>query len=104
MSHYGHIGSGFYSYPRYGSYYGGRSYYGYRSTPYYRGQVAAYQTDYSLAAEVQMALARHGYYRGAIDGIIGNGTRNALHSFQVAKRLPVTNRIDRATIQALNLG
>lgn len=109
ISHYGRVGSGFYSYPRYGyspygSFHGSRSYYGYSGTRYYRGQVVYQQAADSLAAEVQIALARRGFYRGSIDGIIGSGTRRALRNFQIAERLPVTNRIDRSTVEALGVG
>ena len=58
----------------------------------------------SLAAKVQTALARRGYYRGPIDAIFGSGSRRALRNFQIAARLPVTGRIDRQSLAALGLG
>jgi hypothetical protein len=68
----------------------------------YGSSVASHRsTAPSLASEVQIALARLGYYRGPIDGIIGSGTRRALRSFQITQRLPVTGLIDRPTLDAL---
>ena len=51
--------------------------------------------------EVQSALAREGYYDGAIDGTIGPATRNALRRYQRDRGLSVTGRIDRSVIDAL---
>jgi hypothetical protein len=69
-----------YGYPHYEYYpYG----YGYYAGP---GE-AVYQAagvDQSLIVQVQRHLARAGYYRGAIDGVIGNGTRRALRSYERA--------------------
>ena len=58
----------------------------------------------SLAAQVQTALARRGYYRGPIDAIFGSGSRRALRAFQSDARLPVTGRIDAQTLNKLGLG
>ena len=41
--------------------------------------------DPALRKEIQKALARAGYYRGAIDGQVGRGTRRAIVSFRRAK-------------------
>ena len=98
--HYGYFGPGFYPYPGYGYGYGG--YYG--CTRYYRGRFAGYPAADSLAAEVQIELAQRGYYRGPIDGIIGRGSRSALRAFQHRAGLPVTGRIDRATLHLLGIG
>ena len=57
----------------------------------------------SLPARVQSALASRGYYRGPIDGIAGGGTARALRAFQHAAGLPVSGRIDRATLARLGL-
>ena len=57
----------------------------------------------SLTARVQAALKQRGYYRGPIDGIAGGGTVRALRAFQHAAGLPVSGRIDRATIARLGV-
>lgn len=92
--------SGYRSY--YPSYYPAAYRYGY-ARPSYRGRVA-YGNARSLGAEVQIELARLGYYRGAIDGIVGSGTRRALRHFQADARLPITGRMDRVTVAELRGG
>ena len=64
------------------------------------------QSSYSgdaRVSDVQTALAREGYYDGAVDGDFGPATRNALRRYQRDNGLPVTGNIDRAVIQALRL-
>lgn len=63
-------------------------------------------TDYDddLAVDVQRALARRGYYRGAIDGDVGPGTRGAIREYQYRNRLEVTGRIDRSLLRSLGVG
>jgi hypothetical protein len=64
------------------------------------------QPDYennSRVSEVQSALAREGYYDGAIDGRLGPVTRRALRNYQRDHRLPMTGNIDRSVIEALRL-
>lgn len=56
-----------------------------------------------LVKKIQRKLAEQGYYGGAIDGIIGPQTREALRNFQRAHRLPVTGHLDEATIAALGI-
>lgn len=78
----------------------------YSSGPSYtrsvRSSVRGYDED--LAVDVQRALARRGYYRGAIDGDIGSGTRAAIRRYQYHRRLEVTGRIDRSLLASLGLG
>ena len=50
---------------------------------------------------MQKALARRGYYRGPIDGIIGKGTRRAILAYRVDYGLRVINRIDDELLRAL---
>ena len=57
----------------------------------------------SSVSQVQAALARKGYYHGAIDGRLGPGTRNALRRYQRNHGLDVTGRVDRPVIEALGL-
>ena len=53
---------------------------------------------------VQKELARLGYYHGPIDGIAGSETEQAIRWFQSVDKLPITGRIDGATLQALGVG
>ena len=104
--YYGYTPS-YYSYPDYDyvpEYYDDSSSYTYRYAPTYRERVVEGRATESLATDVQTELARRGYYRGPIDGIIGEGTRRALRNFQNDAGLPVTGRMDRATIGELGLG
>ena len=88
-----------YGYPYYGSYpYG----YGY----YHRPSTVVYETVYTddaTVAAVQRRLARGGYYRGAIDGVIGNGTRMAIRAYERNNGLRVDGRIDRQLLATLGL-
>jgi hypothetical protein len=85
----------YYGSPYYGNYgpsYGGNSYYGNSSSGYAYGTVTQ---------AVQSALARRGYYRGAIDGVLGPETHNAIRSFQAQNGLAVTGQIDSSLIRSL---
>lgn len=53
--------------------------------------------------EVQQALADGGFYRYGVDGLWGPYTDSAIRSFQDAKGLPVTGRLDKETFQKLNV-
>ena len=56
-----------------------------------------------VLVNVQRELRRMGYYRGAIDGLIGPMTRSALTRFQRDNGLPITRRIDGPTLAALGV-
>jgi hypothetical protein len=105
-------------------YYGARPYYTYGwyrpwyrpwggpsvSVTYIRQPAVVYDNDYgtlyrgrSLTTDVQIALAKRGYYRGPIDGDIGPASRAAIRAYQVDRGLLVTGRIDGALIRALKL-
>jgi len=86
--YYGY-GSGYYGYGSgYGSGYGyGAGYYGngysgngYYPSSYYRGY--GYNGNRARVVRLQQQLARAGYYRGPIDGIMGSRTRYALRAYQ----------------------
>lgn len=116
--YYGGSGYGYGYRPYYG--YGYPRYYGYsyprttfglsfstRPTYYSSSRVyrpSSYSTNNSLAAEVQSALKRRGYYRGAIDGDIGSGSRAAIRAYQRDRGLSVTGRIDSALLRSLRIG
>ena len=98
----------YYPYPYYGYYpYGYYPYdYGYGSydsynQPVYQG--SARYTD-SVIGEVQLRLARGGYYHGAIDGVSGSETRRALRTYERAHSLPQDGRIDRRLLTTMGLG
>jgi hypothetical protein len=104
------LGYGYGYYP-YDSYYDG----GYYDGAYYDDSAAS--NEYSNApypnqpaddtgsrvSDVQSALAREGYYDGAIDGRLGDATRKALRKYQRDHGLEVTGGINRAVIEALQL-
>lgn len=95
------FGLGF-GYPYYGYGYG----YGYPYGSYPYGYNTTYDrayTDDATVAAVQRRLARAGYYRGAIDGVIGEGTRRAVAAYERNNGLPVDGRIDRQLLATLGL-
>ncbi|MBU8546135.1 peptidoglycan-binding protein [Roseomonas sp. ROY-5-3] len=51
----------------------------------------------------QVELRALGLYTGAIDGIMGPGTRSALVQFQRSRRLSETGTLDNATLAAMGL-
>jgi hypothetical protein len=89
---YGYPSYGYYPYDYYGydygyypygydyNYYGGSAYgYGYSDQGY--GNSDRYRGGSSVA-QLQRRLARAGYYRGAIDGIMGPETRRAIRAYE----------------------
>lgn len=92
------------SYPLYRpAYYHRPAYYApYGYSSYYRPSVSYYSRP-SLAADVQIALARRGYYYGEIDGIIGPQSRSAIRRYQASYGLPVTGSIDYPLMRSLAL-
>jgi hypothetical protein len=93
-----------YGYYPYGAYYD--SGYSYDDGSSYEPTTYTNQPDSepgSRVSEVQSALAREGYYDGAIDGRLGPATRKALRNYQRDHRLPMTGSIDRSLIEALRL-
>lgn len=85
-------------YPYYGPYPYGYGYY----TPRYSVYETAITDDATVAA-VQRRLARGGYYHGAIDGVIGPGTRSAIRAFESKNGLPVDGVIDRQLLRTMGL-
>ena len=65
--------------------------------------VRNYRQEFSLGAEVQIALERRGYYRGVIDGDIGPETRAAIRHFQCDQELAPSGRIDRELLSSLQI-
>jgi hypothetical protein len=90
-----------YGYPYYGTYPYGYGYY----TPY-TSRYTVYDrgiTDDATVAAVQRRLARGGYYHGAVDGVIGNGTRTAIRAFERNNGLPVDGVIDTQLLRTMGL-
>jgi hypothetical protein len=55
----------------------------------------------STVSGAQTQLARQGYYRGEIDGIVGPATRRAIMRYQSDRGLRVTGRLNEDTLRAL---
>lgn len=55
------------------------------------------------AKRVQRALAALGYYNGAIDGIVGRGTRAAISLYQIDYNLSVTGTITPELLDSLGI-
>ena len=98
-----------YGYPGYGYPYFGASaalyYYGYHPQPRPQAQARVYtpRGGDSVVAQVQRELARNGYYRGVVDGVMGNGTRNAIRSYERANGLRVDGRIDGELLRSIGI-
>ena len=102
------IGIGGYPYGYGYGYYPYRSYYPYGyGYGYYRPRTTVYATtaytDDATVAAVQRRLARGGYYRGSIDGVIGPSTRVAVRAFERNNGLPVDGVIDRQLLRTMGL-
>jgi hypothetical protein len=98
-------GYGYDFYP-YGSYADANYYDDSYASNQYPPDTAANQPEYDAGSQVgnvQSALAREGYYDGAIDGRLGPATEKALRRYQRDHGLPVTGGISRAVIEALQL-
>ena len=91
-----------YGYPYYGYPYDSYYPYGYYGGPRENVYQAA-TVDHSTVVEVQRRLARNGYYRGAIDGVIGSGTRSAIRSYERAHGLRVDGLIDQRLLATMGL-
>jgi Putative peptidoglycan binding domain len=108
----------YYPYDAYGSdpsdYYGYP--YGYEDYPYdssdyntqdpysyYNGYAARGESSNGVVSSVQSQLAKLGYYRGAIDGVLGDQTEAAIARYQENNDLSVTGVVTAATLQSLGL-
>jgi hyperosmotically inducible protein len=56
-----------------------------------------------MVRQAQEALKAKGFDPGAIDGVMGEQTREAIREFQKAEKLPVTGQLDPATLKGLGL-
>lgn len=74
------------------------------SRPSYNYSYRDYQPGHgSLAVDVQSALRKRGYYRGPIDGDIGDGSRSAIRAYQRDHGLSATGRIDSSLLRSLHI-
>jgi hypothetical protein len=107
--YYGGYGGYYWGYPYYGSsYYGGYPYgynnysYGY-SYPYSYDRYSYRTYGDSVVVRVQERLARSGYYRGPIDGVIGPRTRYAIRAYERSHGLPADGIIDHRLLRTMGL-
>lgn len=111
-SNWGYATSGYYPYSYYGgypyssynnyySYYGGYPYGAYSNN--YSYYTPSYSYNGSMVAAVQQRLGRLGYYRGAVDGVIGPQTRGAIAAFESRNGLAVDGTISRSLLNSLGL-
>ena len=56
-----------------------------------------------LVSAVQRELRVRGYLAGALDGVVGSGTRSAVRAFQRDAGLPVTGDVDRRLLAELRV-
>ena len=84
-----------------GNYDGDNGYYGYYDDPGY-GASDQYGNNETVSA-VQSQLAKLGYYRGAIDGTLGDETEDAIARYEEDHDLSVTGTITAAALQSLGL-
>ena len=107
----GYAGRGYYYGPPGVSYYNqspGVRYYRTRSVVPREYLGSSYGSGYSdnygdTDAAVQSALARRGYYHGAIDGAIGPMSSRAIARFQADQGLPVTGTVTSSLLRSLGL-
>jgi His-Xaa-Ser repeat protein HxsA len=64
---------------------------------------ASPETLGNLVLRLQMALSLKGYQPGPLDGVLGAQTRAALQTFQRDQGIPVTGRMETATLDALGI-
>ena len=83
------------------SYYGSSFPSDYNDQPSYAGSEQSVAN--ATVSAVQSALAKLGYYNGAIDGVLGDETESALARYQQDKDISVTGTADAATLQSLGI-
>ena len=88
--------------------YSGNPYGYYNYSPYSDDEQSGYAGSGESAAgatvsAVQSALAKLGYYNGAIDGTLGDQTEAAIARYQQDQDLSVSGTLDTATLQSLGI-
>ena len=98
----GYAGRGYYYGPSGSSYYYERP-----EVQYYATREAAsreyYSSEDSGDAAMQRALAKRGYYQGAVDGQIGPQSRRAIARYQADQGMRPTGTISDSLIRSLGL-
>jgi hypothetical protein len=69
----------------------------------YQGTTTTTPAPDATVTAVQTQLGQQGYYGGAIDGLFGPTTRDAVAAYQTAQNLTVTGSLTPETLQALGL-
>lgn len=67
------------------------------------GLVTDLRAGDSTVHQAQQILKRRGYYRGAVDGVMGSQTAAAIRRYQVAENLRVTGQLNPQTTRSLGL-
>jgi hypothetical protein len=62
---------------------------------------APFELQENVLYAVQGELFRRGFYRGGIDGQLGPATTEAIVRFQQDEGMPITGRLDSATLNEL---
>ncbi|MEP6698198.1 MAG: peptidoglycan-binding domain-containing protein [Verrucomicrobiota bacterium] len=71
---------------------------------YARSYDRGYESSYAASPfRVQQALARRGYYNGAIDGVLGDRSQVAIAHFQADNGMRQTGRVDGRLLAALGM-
>jgi hypothetical protein len=101
---YGSDPSDYYGYPYANDYpYDSSDYNTQDPYSYYNGYAAPAESSNGVVSSVQSQLAKRGYYRGAIDGVLGDQTEAAIARYQEKNDLSVTGVVTAATLQSLGL-
>jgi hypothetical protein len=112
---YPYGGYPYYGYPYgygYGYGYPVGAYYSYDPRGVYEGRIAnpprttndGGGKDVSMTTRVQRKLAATGYYDGAVDGVMGDGTRRAIRNYERDNGLRVDGRIDDQLLSTMGPG
>jgi lipoprotein-anchoring transpeptidase ErfK/SrfK len=67
-----------------------------------RDPASAKKAEFERNLRAQVLLDRAYFSPGEIDGAYGSNMRQALNTFQAMRKLPVTGKLDEATLNALN--
>ena len=87
-----------FAFPFFYPYYYPYGYYSYNQ-PFYG---SAYSGG-SIVVQVQSRLARRGYYRGPVDGVMGPRTRFAIRAYESAHNMRVDGAISRQLLATMGL-
>lgn len=72
-------------------------------TPEISAKMEPCNSNSYLVRAAQQELNRLGFNAGAVDGLIGSRTRNAIANFQTSRGLSVSRELDSATTRALGI-